>query len=96
MPLCDAVFQDGHHHALAGVASPPGPGDVERRRAVAGAVPALLRTKEREVHVSWESGISRAPFGKNRLTETQSPLSIESSWCGAQGRAGVWILVLVE
>lgn len=59
MPLSDAVFQDGHHHALAGVASPPGPSDVERRRAATGAVPALLRSKEREVRIGWESGISQ-------------------------------------
>lgn len=41
----DAIIQDGHHHALPGVASPPGPSDGERWQAACGAVPALLRSK---------------------------------------------------
>lgn len=56
MQSLDGVAQDGHHHALPAVASPPGPGDVERR-AASGAAPAPLRSKEKDVHVSWESGI---------------------------------------
>ena len=46
MPSLDGTVQDRHHHALPGVASPPGPSDGERRQAACGAVPAPLRGKE--------------------------------------------------
>lgn len=62
MPSLDAITQDGHHHALPGVALPPGPDDGERRQAARGAVPAPLRNKEWDGGVSGESWMNLALF----------------------------------
>lgn len=77
----DAVVQDGHHHALPGVASPPGPSDGERRRAARGAVPAPLRSKGRDVSIG---GVFQAQDeGDNRLTGKQPLSGAESRRCSA-------------
>lgn len=61
MVSLDAIIQDGHHHALPGVAPPPGLDDGERRQAAGGAVLAPLRSKERDAGLSGEWWVDPAP-----------------------------------
>lgn len=47
----DAVIQDGHHHSLPCVSSPPGPLDVHVGRTALGALTAVLLMGGGSVHV---------------------------------------------
>lgn len=103
MPSLDGTVQDRHHHALPGVASPPGPSDGERRQAACGAVPAPLRGKEegRWRQRGLGGGVNLAPSvwvrgsvsGSREQDEGRNRLtSNRPDW----GRPEVLLLVLAE